>query len=65
MQDVLKQEEAAERNKVEKGVNEAKTAVAQVKQCLENLDPAPGGDTDVQILQVFINLLCLHQTGAS
>ena len=55
MQSVLEQEEDKEMHEMEKGICEAKAAVAQVKQCLDNLEPAAGGESDVQVLQVCCN----------
>lgn len=62
MQGELEREEDTEMHEMEKGICEAKAAVAQVKQCLEGLDAAAGGDTDVQVLQVLhVHVsCCLH-----
>ena len=51
VQEELEEEEASERSEIEKGISEAKAAVAQVKECLERLDTAED-DSDVQNLQV-------------
>jgi hypothetical protein len=56
LQDALEQEEAAERNEISTAVTEAKAAVAEVRQCLEGLEP--GGEADVQILQVLTIRAC-------